>query len=221
MKKSILSIAAAAILATVSSADAVQMVNAGVGYNSYEYTDAGWDTFTYTILDLSYNIGWERFYISANAMLPLTDGKSDENEEMYKTALERYQYSVNFGYRLNFYNLSIFSGINYMPSTLTVTQPGNVVEVDLTETGLHLGLAGSLYTVENIGTITAKIAISQGTLDINGDEYDGIGYLYGLGWIGEINYNMNYYINLDGYNYSYDDLDSSAMTIKAGIGYMF
>lgn len=219
MKKIILSVVAIATLTTSSLAEPVQLVQAGLGYSNYTYDIPinGKYSFDYAVADLGYSIGWEKFYLSANAMLPLADGKTSGTTGS-DIRLERYQYSFNLGYRLGFYDVTAFSGLNYANST--ATNRTNNSEIAIKELGVHIGLASILLSTE-VGSLTVKGALSSGSMDFGGISETSIGYVYGIGWVGSIMEKVTYNINFDGYSYAYDNINSTAYTAKAGIGYMF
>ncbi len=237
MKKGILSVIAATFLATSSYAGATHMLQAGVGYSNYSYNTGdqmseAMDDFSYAVVDLGYSVGWESIYININALLPITNGEDSAlinvpgvGNVNIDTELERSQYSLNIGYRLGS-RFAIFVGTNYADSTVDMKVFGMSDSISLEETGYHLGMAGTLFSVGEAGAVTAKVAISQGELKYDGGSDDSIGYLYGIGWIGFISNNVNYYINLDGYSYTYEpdnaaNYESTSMTAKAGVGYTF
>ena len=232
MKKSILSIVAITVLATSSFAgESSQMLSAGLGTTNYSYAD---NDFSYSIVDLGYNIGWDEYYININAMLPISE---DQGPFFANTVnFKRSQYSVNFAYRLKSIGISIFSGANFAYNTIT-DQYRNYNDG---ETGFHVGVAGAIYTWDNIGTFTAKGALSASQMDYADYDTaknipvtyttDGFGYLFGLGLVGSISDNLTYNINLDGYSYYYNNIPeinylvdrvNFSTTLKAGVGYTF
>ena len=224
MKKSILSIVAITVLATSSFAEEANshMITAGMGVTNYSYDGVD---FTYGIVDLGYNIGWGSYYINVNAMLPISE---DEGYYIDRSMLlQRSQYSLNLAYRLDM-GIALFTGINYANN---FREDADLSYTD-SEIGAHLGVAGVIYTWENVGALTGKAAFSISQLDYSSANngiltQTGIGYLFGLGLVGSITDDISYNINIDGYSYTYEETSSlsetTAMstTLKAGVGYMF
>jgi hypothetical protein len=239
MKYKIFSMLSATVLLISSvSADSLILATAGVGQSNYEFED--YSSFSYPFLDLGLNIGIEHIYMSLNANIPLSDADSSKYDKGFVTqrddTMSRYQYSANIGYRFDM-GIAVFTGINYADSNIDTFYKNLSLDVTtkMKETGYHLGLAGSLYTWEGVGAINIKAAYSITNLDLDisysdgrktfSKAYDGTGYLFGLGWFGVITQNWTYYLNVDGYRYSYDidgdNYDSNQLSYKAGLGYIF
>lgn len=229
MKKSLLGVLAVSVFSIHAYAEVSQVLSAGLGTATYEYTEI--DSFNYNVLDLGYSIGWESIYISTNAMLSISEGSGSlEFDPEYPPAdvtFKRSQYSVNLGYR--FENaIALFTGINYADSQMDIAYYGEPYDIEITEVGIHVGVAGTVYAWENIGAITAKAAVSASTMDVAVPDPDvenvnesGYGYLFGLGWSGVFTDDLGYYLNFDGYAYSYEETDSSFSIFRAGVNYMF
>jgi len=233
------SIVSATVLLTSSAqAESLVLVSAGVGQSSYEFED--YSTFTYPFLDLGVNVGAEHIYVNFNAYIPLSGADTSNYDNGFATqrddTMSRYQYSANIGYRFDM-GIAVFTGINYADSNIDTYYKNLSLDVTtkMKETGYHLGLAGSLYTWEGVGAINIKAAYSITNLDLGisysdgrkslSKAYDGTGYLFGLGWFGVITQSLTYYLNVDGYRYSYDIngdyYDSNQLSYKAGLGYVF
>ncbi len=238
-KKILLSILAAIYMVPETMAEPVVQATGGLGYAQYEFE--GYEKFSYPILDLGVNVGWSDFFFRLGTTLPVSDGSASGSDDFGSRddTLNRTVLNINFGYR--FYNsLAAFIGINYAQNSVDTSYETNYsgitsVKTDTEELGYHVGLAGSLYSWNNIGVLTAKGAISLANMNISYsdnigqsfsvDSSSGDGYVVGIGWLGLINNSMTYYINFDLYRYSYEfeniDFKSNETDLKAGIAYTF
>lgn len=235
------SIAALAVL-TAANASALQFqATAGAGTASYKYDFEGWPTYNYQFLDIGLNAGIENYYLSLNAMVPVTNAKGDITNQgsSFESEFTRYQYSANIGYRI-YPRFSVFAGANLASSELSVASRELSIKstdyVTITEVGYHIGIAGAPFYFQNVGAVTAKLGFSFGNSfkvdfsdEVGGGSYtdNGNGFVFGIGWNGIITKTWGYYINLDGYSYAYksketdENTNSTLGTLKAGIGYNF
>lgn len=238
MKTRILSSVVAMLISTgIIQADPIVMTTAGLGYSSYEYND--YSTFEYPFLDLSVNVGWSNIYVAFNANLPLSEADTstfdDDWESRREDTLHRNQYAADIGYKFDI-GVAVFAGINYADSKIDTryTDILFTVETGTKETGYHIGIAGQIYSWNGIGSINAKAAYALTNIDISYSDNqqqsfsldgNGDGYLFGVGWFGIITENLNYYLDFDGYRYSYDvkdvSFDSNQFNYKVGLSYIF
>ncbi len=226
MKNRIIAMAITLLFTSQAFGESSFQITAGFGQANAEIATGEYD---YKYANIGVNYGISDFYVSLNAMIPMTEGENVFWD--YDYTYKRQQYSANIGYRIT-ERIAVFIGGNFVDTEMSYYDfhTDNTNTRNAEETGLHIGVAGTLLATD-AGMLTAKAAFSQAEIEIawdddsgNGADGSGNGYVYGIGWIGFITENWSYALNLDGYSYTYDDgydSESTLLAVKASLGYMF
>jgi len=217
MKHKIMALLMTAMCSThVYAEESSLQLTAGLGHANYEYE--GWESFSYQFADIGLNYGISDYFITVNAMVPITDGEATTAGNAL--TLQRNQYNVNAGYRITD-QIAAFAGVNIANSDIESSTGANTT---IDETGIHFGVAGTIFASES-GALNAKLAYSVTSMDISANSFDGNGFVFGIGWTGFLADRWSYSLNFDGYNYVYDisgiDSTSRLFSAKASLGYMF